>query len=460
MSKGKMLTKQKKKCIMDSVRMIRTRKTHFMTGETERLMDFIIKGDFAYCKNQTELIAEKDAFLICINGRSEGIFREIPEKYKDLELYDYSGKLIIPGMTDLHIHAPQYAFRGMHMDEELLEWLNRYTFVEEGKYADEEYARLAYGIFAEEMRKSATTRASVFATVHRRATVILMDEMERSGLVSYIGKINMDRNAPETILDESADMSAYNTFGWINETAGKYGRTMPILTPRFIPSCSNELLGELKEIVHTYDIPIQSHLSENPGEVSWVKELMPDSEFYGDGYARFDLFGKHTRTIMAHCIYSPEKEIELMKENGVYVAHCPSSNMNLCSGIAPIRKYLDRGIRVGLGSDVAAGESESIFTEIKKAIEVSKLYQRYIDASAKPLTFPEAFWLATLSGASFFGKAGSFAKDYEFDAVVLDDEKEAHPQPLEIPERLERSIYLGTDRDRILAKFVRGTKIL
>ena len=422
--------------------------------------NFILKGDFAYSSGLRELRTVENGYLICVNGISEGVFDRIPERFLGLEIVDFSGRLIIPGMVDLHLHAPQFAFRGMHMDEELLDWLKKYTFVEEARYADPEYAQKAYSLFADALKLSATTRASIFATMHRASTVLLMDEMEKTGLVTYVGKVNMDRDAPEAILDRSADLSAYNTFGWINETAGRYERTKPILTPRFIPSCSNALLGELREIVHTYDIPIQSHLSENPGEVELVRSLMPDSEFYGEGYARFDLFGQRAKTIMAHCIYSTEKEIELMKENGVYVAHCPSSNMNLSSGIAPIRRYLERGLHVGLGSDVAAGESESIFGEIRAAIAVSKLYNRYIDETARPLSFPEAFFLATLSGGSFFGKVGSFEKDYEVDAVVLDDELERHPQKLEVAERLERSVYLRADKNRICAKFVRGTRIL
>ena len=423
-------------------------------------MNFIIKGDFAYSAGPRELKTYHDHYLICENGISKGIFSQIPEQYQGMKVLDYSGKLIIPGMVDLHLHAPQFAFRGMHMDEELLEWLKKYTFVEESRYADEDYARRAYGIFAEQMKRSATTRVCVFATMHRRATVILMDAMEQTGIFSYVGKVNMDRDAPEAILDESADLSAFNTFGWINETAGKYLRTKPILTPRFIPSCSNALLGELREIAHTYDgIPLQSHLSENPGEVELVHQLMPDTEFYGEGYARFDLFGKATPTVMAHCIYSVEKEVALIRENGVFVAHCPSSNMNLCSGIAPIRKYLDLGLHVGLGSDVAAGESESIFGEIRAAIAVSKLYTRYIDPEAKPLTFAEAFDLATRSGGAFFGNVGSFEPGYETDLLVLDDEAEPHPQQLDIPERLERSVYLGIDKNRILTKFAAGERV-
>ena len=171
--------------------------------------------------------------------------------------------LIIPGMVDLHIHAPQYAFRGMGMDYELIEWLNTQTFPEEAKYADAEYAKKAYAIFVENMRKSATTRACIFGTIHREATEILMDLMEESGLVSYVGKVNMDRSAPESLTEESADMSAFSTFGWINDIRERYQYTRPILTPRFILSCTDELMEQLREVQRTYQLPVQSHLSEN-----------------------------------------------------------------------------------------------------------------------------------------------------------------------------------------------------
>lgn len=171
--------------------------------------------------------------------------------------------LIIPGMVDLHIHAPQYAFRGMGMDYELIEWLNTQTFPEEAKYADAEYAKKAYSIFADHMKNSATTRACIFGTIHRKATEILMDLMEESGLVSYVGKVNMDRSAPEALTEESADMSAFSTFGWINDIRERYQYTRPILTPRFILSCTDELMEQLREVQRTYQLPVQSHLSEN-----------------------------------------------------------------------------------------------------------------------------------------------------------------------------------------------------
>lgn len=363
-------------------------------------------------------------------------------------------------MVDLHIHAPQYSFRGMGMDCELLEWLNAYTFPEEAKYADTDYAERAYGIFAGSMKMSATTRAVIFGTVHKKATLILMDLMESAGIVSYIGKVNMDRNAPDELREKCADASAFDTFGFIHAAAKRcYSLTMPIITPRFIPSCSSELLNELSEVRRTYDLPVQSHLSENPGEIELVKKLMPEAEFYGDGYDRYGLFGNEAKTVMAHCIYSSDAETERIRKNGVWVAHCPNSNMNLASGIAQIRKYINAGIRVGLGSDVAGGQTESIFRAITDAIQVSKLYWRYIDSSAKPLSFSESFYLATKGGGSFFGNAGSFEAGFEFDAIVLDDSIIPHPQMLPLPERLERAIYLGLDKNGITAKYVRGKKI-
>lgn len=149
-----------------------------------------------------------------------------------------------------------------------------------------------------------------------------------------------------------------------------------------------------------------------------------------------------------------------MRKNGVFVAHCPASNMNLSSGIAPIRKYLDQGLKVGLGSDVAGGHSDSIFRAITDAIQVSKMYWRYVDQNVKPVTFPEAFYMATLGGGEFFGKVGSFAAGYDFDAVVLDDTSLVHPQELNVTERLERAVYLGLDKQGIRAKYAAGERVV
>ena len=155
-----------------------------------------------------------------------------------------------------------------------------------------------------------------------------------------------------------------------------------------------------------------------------------------------------------------DEEVELMRKNGVFVAHCPASNMNLTSGIAPIRRYLDLGLDIGLGSDIAGGHSLSIFRAITDAIQVSKMYFRMVDEGCKPLVFSEAFYLATKGGGAFFGKVGSFEEGYEFDAVVMDDSVLAHPQTLNLAERMERAVYLGLDEKNITAKYVTGRKVL
>ena len=246
---------------------------------------------------------------------------------------------------------------------------------------------------------------------------------------------------------------------WIKDVFHKkYRNTLPILTPRFVPSCTDALMEDLKKIQLRYSLPLQSHLSENLSEIDWVKELCPWSEFYGDVYDHFGLFGADCPTVMAHCVYSGEKEIERMKENGVFIAHCPESNMNVSSGIAPVRRFLEEGLHVGLGSDVAGGSTENLFAAMAHAVQSSKLRWRLEDQSLDPLSVEEVFYMGTKGGGAFFGKVGSFEPGYEFDAVVLDDSRLKHPQPLDVKSRLERMIYFSDDRE-IRAKYVRGRQI-
>lgn len=419
--------------------------------------NFVLKGNICYSQDAETLICLEQGYLVCEKGIVSGVFEHLPERYSGLPLTDYKDRLIVPGLTDLHVHAPQYSFRALGMDLELLEWLNTRTFPEESKYQDLEYARTAYEIFAENMKKSATTRACIFSTLHREATVLLMDLMESTGLCTMIGKVNMDRNSPDFLV-ETTEGSLGETKKWLEDIVGRYDHTTPILTPRFIPTCTDQLMEGLKELQLHYNLPVQSHLSENQSEISWVQELCPWSDFYGDAYDHFGLFGGEVKTIMAHCVWPPLKEIDRMAEKGVYIAHCPQSNTNLSSGIAPVRTFLDRGMNVGLGSDVAGGAGESIFRAMADAVQVSKLRWRLVDDGLKPLTIDEAFYLGTMGGGSFFGKVGSFLEGYEADILVLNDESLRHPQPLSVRERLERMIYLSDER-HIEAKYVAGHQI-
>lgn len=423
--------------------------------------NFFLKGNICHTPEIGKLETFENSYLLCENGKCNGIFADIPEKYSSYPVQDTNGSLIIPGMVDLHVHAPQYAFRGLGMDCELLDWLDRHAFPEETKYSDSDYAQKAYSIFATDLKKSATTRAVIFATRHSQATIQLMDLMEKTGLVSFVGKVNMDREAPEALKEENADSSAADTVRYITKAFERnYKNTYPIITPRFIPSCTDSLMEKLSEIRRKYNLPVQSHLSENLGEVELVKKLKPDALFYGDAYDSFGLFGKESNTVMAHCVHSTDAEIERMKENGVWVAHCPDSNMNVSSGVAPIRKYIDKGLRIGLGTDVAGGHTQSMFRAIVASLQVSKLYWRLIDQSVRHLSFSESFYMATKGGGSFFGKVGSFEKGYEFDALVLDDSVRPHPQEISVSQRLERAVYLGIDLDGIKEKYIRGKKCI
>ena len=419
----------------------------------------ILKGNIIYTKTKDEFEICEHGYLVCKDGKVEGIYQTLPFRLGGEPIEDHGDCLIVPGMTDLHIHAPQYTFRGTGMDLELLEWLETNTFPEEAKYKDVLYANEAYAKFAENLKNSSTTRACVFGTIHRRPTLVLMDHLERSGLVTMVGKVNMDRNSPDE-LREGTQESAEETVEWMKDVQHKkYKNTLPILTPRFIPSCTDELLDMLKMVQMRYQIPVQSHLSENLSEIEWVKELCPASRFYGDAYDMFGLFGGTCPTIMAHCVHSTDEELQMIKDQGVYIAHCPESNTDIASGIAPVRRYLDMGLHVGLGTDVAGGFSLSMFRAMADAIQVSKLRWRLMDQTQAPVTLEEAFYMATIGGGSFFGKVGTFEKGYEFDAMILDDSNIRHPQEISTRDRLERLVYLSDDRN-LVGKYVQGRKVI
>lgn len=426
--------------------------------------DFILTGTVCESDSPREVRVRENACVVCVGGASQGVFSRdgIPSAFEGLPRIDCGDCLIIPGLVDLHVHAPQYAFRGLGMDLELLDWLNGHAFPEEARYAEAAYAERAYAQFAEDLRASATTRAVVFGTMHANATLALMSALERSGVITRAGKVNMDRNAPDYLREPSAEASLAETRRWLDavDVAG-FERTSPIITPRFTPACSDDLMRGLGTLAGERGLPVQSHLSENPSEVAWVRELCPWASCYGDTYRQTGLLGSpEAPAIMAHCVYSTDEEIAMLREAGAYVAHCPQSNEMLASGIAPVRRYLDEGLHVGLGTDIAAGATLSMFRAIADAVAVSKLRWRLVDQGLSPLSWMEAFWLATRGGGSFFGRVGGFGKGFAFDALVLDDSRLARPRELTARERIERFVYLADEGGRISMKFVAGRQVL
>ena len=418
-------------------------------------MEYLVHGDLCFSTAPRHIETMEASYLHVKDGKCISCYKELPEALSSLEIKDYSGNLIIPGMVDLHLHAPQYAYRGTKMDLPLLDWLNSNTFPEEAKYEDMNYAKAAYKNFVEDLKESPTTRAVIFATLHKEATLCLMDLLEKSGLETMVGKVNMDRNSPDYLTEHSAEEALENTRNWLQAIPKDYRHCHPILTPRFTPTCSDALMEGLGKIKKEKGIPLQSHLSENKAEIAWVKELCPDTKNYGESYDRYGLL---QHSVMAHCVHTREDELELLKERECYICHCPQSNTNLQSGVAPVKYFLEKGAKLGLGTDVAGGANLSMFRAITDAIHVSKLRSCLLLEDAA-ITVEEAFFMASLSGGGFFGKVGSFLTGYEADFLVYERKRESIREE-SLLERLEMLLYTENELFRMKAKFVSGRQIL
>ena len=415
----------------------------------------IYRANILFTPSPAELrVLEHGYVVVGDDGNVIGTFAELPAEYADAKVTDFGEQLLVPAMNDLHVHASQYRNHGIAMDLELLPWLNAYTFPEESKYRDAAYAKRMYSRFVRDLWRVGTMRASIFATIHPEASCLLADLIDKAGMGGLVGLVGMDRNGPDT-LSNTVDEAVEGTKRVLAHT-----QNMPlvsaIVTPRFVPSCTPAMMTALGKLANEHHLPVQSHLSENPSEIAWVAELEPESTCYGDAYLRYGMFGQ-TPTLMAHCCYTDGEEFELMRKHHVFAVHCPTSNCNLGSGIAPIHRFLTAGIPVALGSDISGGSGFSIFKVMQYALQMSKLQWRNTDQKDNFLSLSEAFWFGTKSGGSFFGKVGSFEPGYAFDALVIDD-SELNFDNYSLPHRLERYIYLGDDR-QLTHRFCQGREI-
>ncbi len=415
----------------------------------------ILKGTIVSARSPERLDITENGYLIAENGVITGVFPTLPEQYAGAPVEDWGNALILQSFADLHLHAPQYPMLGMGMDLPLLEWLNTYTFPAEARFADSGYARTVYRQLARELVENGTTRVCMFSSLHTDATLILMEELERAGVTGYVGKVNMDRNGAPGLLQETTEESRRETLRWLG-ACGDFRLVKPILTPRFTPSCTDELMAFLGGLAAKQDLPVQSHLSENQAEMAWVRELHPDCLQYWETYAKYGLW--NDRTLMAHCVWSDQRERAAMKEAGVTVVHCADSNQNLCSGVAPVRTMLKEGLKVALGSDIAGGDHLSMFDVTAAAIRASKA-RRIMDGwETDFLTVPEGWYLATSAGAAYFGEQPGFAAGNPLHAIVLQDDRLPQSRPLTAAERLERCVY-RRQPDAIRAVFSAGRKV-
>ena len=415
----------------------------------------ILKGAIVSAPTLGRLEVTENGYLVAEDGKITGVFPALPERFSGAPVENCGDALILQSFADLHLHAPQYPMLGMGMDLPLLDWLNTYTFPTEARFADPDYARTVYRRLAKELIENGTTRVCMFSSLHRKATLILMEELERAGVTGYVGKVNMDRNGIPALQEETEE-SKRETLRWLEECRD-FRYVKPIVTPRFTPSCTNGLMAFLGELAAERGLPIQSHLSENTSEGAWVRELHPDCGQYWETYRKYGLW--NSRTLMAHCVWSDGRERRAMKEAGVTVVHCADSNQNICSGVAPVRVMLNEGVKVALGSDIAGGDHLNMFDVTAASIRASKA-RRIMDGweGTDFLTVAEGWYLGTSAGAAFFGEKPGFAPGNALHAIVLDDSALPQPHPMTPAERLERCVY-RRQKDAVRAVWSEGRKV-
>ncbi|KAI5899576.1 guanine deaminase [Schizophyllum commune H4-8] len=392
------------------------------------------------------------------------------------------GEFLMPGFVDTHTHAPQKPNIGSGQQYELLDWLKHVTFPMEAKFADVDFARRTYESVVQRIINCGTTTCCYYATLHLEASKILADIVHARGQRAFIGKCNMDRNSPDHYREASPEASLADTEALIAHITtyppSTPQRVSAILTPRFAISCTPPLLSGLGTLAASDPaLRIQTHISENRGEIAFTKELFPDCATYAHVYDKFGLL--RGNTVLAHAIHLEPAEVALIKERNAGISHCPTSNFNLSSGVAPVGEYLDKGIKVGLGTDVSGGFSPSILNAVQNASIASKVIAMRAPGAASPTTFANRqlsvntlLYLATLGGAqvcALDAHIGNFAPGKAFDALLVNCRNDSGNPNLwgvdpdihvgdNLMGLLERFLFCGDDRN-ISAVYVQGRLI-
>jgi guanine deaminase len=342
------------------------------------------------------------------------------------------GQYLLPGLVDLHVHAPQWPQLGLALDLPLEEWLQAYTFPLEARFADVDYAQTVYQSLVDGLLANGTTTALYFASIHLPATERLADICLRRGQRALIGRVAMDdpRQCPAYYRDASAASAEADTRAFITYVQSMPGNESqlisPVITPRFIPSCSDELLRRLGALAGETGCHVQTHCSES----DWAHSLVLNRCGVSDTFA-LDGFGLLSRrTILAHGNFVREEDIALIKQRGAAIAHCPLSNVYFSDAVFPLRRILQQGVHVGLGSDIAGGASPSILENARHAVIASRSLESGVDPMLtrdqrrRPdcrIDAITAFWLATAGGGIALDlPIGVFEEGYRFDAVVID----------------------------------------
>jgi guanine deaminase len=402
-----------------------------------------------------------DGLMVVGNGcvQALGDYASLREQYAAVPVTHYPGKLIMPGLIDLHLHLPQTEMIAAY-GEQLLEWLENYTFPTEQKFQDKAYASQVAQVFIDELLRNGTTTAVVLAAVYPESVEAFFEIAARRNLRMIAGKVMMDRHAPEGLLD-SAESSYVDSKALI-EKWHQNGRLLYAITPRFAPTSTPAQLNLAGQLWREYpDVYMHTHLSENVNEIAWVRELFPDADGYLDVYDRAHLVGQ--RSIFAHCIHLTDAEFERLSGAGAAIAFCPTSNLFLGSGLFKIEqaKSAHWPIHVGLATDVGAGTSFSLLQTANEAYKVAQMRQQQLSPF-------QLLFLATLGGARSLyldDKIGNFAVGKEADFIVVDGRStplmafrnaEGMPNSLaELADRLFSLVIMGDDR-AIQATYIMG----
>ena len=356
----------------------------------------------------------EDGLLVIDNGQvaKVGHAADLLPTLKGVEITEYRDALITPGFIDTHIHYPQTGMIASY-GEQLLDWLNTYTFPTEQQFADKAHAAEVAGIFLKELLRNGTTTALVFGSVHKQSVDAFFEAAEALNLRMIAGKVLMDRNAPDYLTD-TPESGYADSKELIERWHGK-GRLHYAVTPRFAPTSTPEQLTLAGKLLGEYpDLYMHTHLSENRKEIEWVKALFPERKGYLDVYDHYKLIG--ARSVFAHGVHLCDDECKRLAETGSAVAFCPTSNLFLGSGLFDLNKLEQHGVRVGLGTDVGAGTSFSQLQSLNEAYKVMQLQGKKLDPF-------KSLYLATLGGANALyldDKIGNFESGKDADFVVLD----------------------------------------
>lgn len=376
----------------------------------------------------------------------------LPTLAADVKVVEYKDHLIIPGMIDTHIHYPQVEVIASY-GEQLLDWLNNYTFPAERQFEDKEYASNMANFFLDELLKCGTTTALVFGTVHKQSVEAFFEASEKRNTRMICGKVMMDRNAPDFLCDTPD--SSYADSKELIENWHKKGRQLYAVTPRFAITSTHEQLKKAEQLLaENPDVYMQTHISENKDEMAFVAELFPEAKDYLDVYDQYNLLGK--RSVFAHGVHLTHREHQRLRETGSSVSFCPTSNLFLGSGLLDIKELEDNQVAYSVATDVGGGTSFSMLQTLNEAYKVTQLNQN----SLSPL---KSLYLATLGNAKTLqleDKIGSFKTGNEADFVVLDFNstpimalKQSKCKTL--AEKLFAMIILGDDR-AVQATYVAG----